>query len=394
MTYTQDKYDVYELDVATSEKTSQYLFKLLFANQNFSSANDYIVFCTASDIKELTKQGRFKFRNFSVSNGGDVWLTVCQPPCNTLTSSRECIAIKKEFHIWEFLWDLIFYNWDISVEGEPFTQAIDIHFPMSENYITLYNPQTKSEKCIWTVPDIHSSKNVVPVQIKCSTDFYEKWKNFIGRSGISKQITENTVLWEIRLWELFYSYNSAYALCRFTEQELAYLADKYLLTKTYLEGVRLGNWYMHALNNIPSELRLFQKQVDKRESGALCFSFDADLPDIVEFKTVLENDLEAVYDELIAKKTLENIIELFETKLKKKFNLYYQEFVIGLLAQISTDKHIINEHEYLIAESEQTKLTALSERMFIYRLLDNVLHLSSSSVLYLYSGRLKMEVCE
>lgn len=393
MSFTEDRYDVYELDVATSKKTSETLFKLLFANQSFSSLNDHIVFCTASDLKDLAKQERFKFRNFSISDTGEVWLTVCQPPCDTYASNRECITIKKELRVWEFLWDIISSDLSVCVENEPYVNAFNIHFSMTGNCVTLYNPLTSSNRFIWIPPSIHDSREVVPLCIKCSADFYNKWKNFVATSGSVKQDLGDTIIWEVRLWELFYSYNSAYALCRFTEQELAYLADKYLLTKTYLEGIRLGNWYMHTLNHVHRDIRMFPEITDEREPGALCFSYNVDMPDLLDFKKLLDRDLEGIYNRLVDQKSVEDVVLFFEDILQKKFNIYYREFILGLLAQISVDRNIINEHEYLIAEKEQIKLTALSSRIFVYRLLDKVLHLSDSSTLHLHDGVLKMEVC-
>ena len=387
------EYDVYVLDVFESEKLSKTFYKLLLADKQFSRHDDYILFYSFEEVSSLYIDPRFDFHNMVRDENGVFWLSTCKTPLPVSDITTAVVDLARPVTIWEFLCDIIQNNLLLRIDGEDVSSR-NIVFSMSSDDILLVNPTSGSYNLIWTTPDIMLVKNITPLTLICDKAFYDKWEPFISTSGVIKE-SADSVVWELNTWELKCQYNGPYLSCRFCDQELMYLAERFLMLKAHMHGVELGHWFMRKLNNIDSTLLQFNVPSIARGSSAIKFTFDVDFPVASTFAGKLLVDLDASYKAILNAGSVDSVLHYLCDDLDVNINNYYTEFVRGFLSQISCNRQVILDHEFLIAEHTQNEITALACKIFAYRFVKlQTITQSEPECLYINGGVLRMEVTE
>lgn len=383
--HLNSSYDVYVLDTF-SRDNKELTYKMLLLDKNFCAHDDKILMCDKLDVINLYSDKRFEFHNCSLDEDNNIWLSVCKTPQMYSYRTKQVISMAQPKTLWEFLWDAIqsdvnFFIDDIKVP------AVNITFSMASDDVILTAP-TGQTKLLWTTTE---RKQTEFVTLSCTADFLQRWSEYLNNV---KTFFENDGLYahaEVNLYSLPSRYDGAYSSSRFCTQELAYLAEKYLLLKAHLHGVELGNWFMRRLNGINSTLFGFRKPHIKRSFSRIVFHVDAHLPNAKPIAGALMNDLDAAYCYFKKHTSLESCLEYFSLSKQECNNCYYSEFFKGFISQISQDRNVIKDHEYLNAEILQKEITSLACRIFVYRLV-MLRRIQDSELVYLSEGILRMEV--
>lgn len=386
-------FDVYVLDIF-KDNSNTILYKLLIADINFARPDNYIQFCDKHDIQRLYSTSIYNFHNLTVSDvDKSIWLSKCEnSPKVSPFIDKSKITLTSIQTIWEFLWDIITHNLPIAVDTN-YVDSSNLLFCMSSDDIYLSNNVTYECSLIWTTPEPKNIAKLKPLRIKCSNEFYEYWNSFIGTSGLILNAENGELTWEVKLWELYCQYNNIYADCRFCDNELQYLIEKYLLLKSHLHGVELGNWLMHRLNGIDKPLYSFIKPKFKQGKSNIRFKLEASLPNAIKISKLFSENLDDFYDFIMSASSPEEIERHFIKCYDLPSNIYGSQFIKGFLTQISTDKKIILQHEFNLAERMQNDITALACRIFAYKLIKiQQLNKSCLTELHIRDGALKMEV--
>lgn len=381
--HLQSSYDAYILDTF-SRDNNELTYKVLLLDKNFYAHDDHVIMCRKDDVLTCSKDSRFEFHNCSFDSDGTLWLSVCKPPQQYEYDTSRVVPMPHPKTLWEFLWDSIKSNVCIFMK-DAYISATNITFSMASDDIILTSQEGKT-LLLWTTNIDEAQKDTI--DICCGDEFYHRWMGYLK---CKDRLADGKLRVSVNLYELPYTYDGVYSSCRFRNQELVYLFDRYLLLKVHLHGVELGNWFMRKLNGIDSGLFGFKKPHIKRSVSRIQFCVDAKLPDARLLASVISKDVENAYRLFASYPDLADCLRFFGLDSIEYDNCYFVEFFKGFFSQVSADRGVIRDHEYLNAELLQTEITALACRIYVYRLI-MLRRLRDTECLYLSDGTLRMEV--
>lgn len=380
--HLNSSYDVFVLDTF-SRDNEELTYKVLLLDKNFYEHDDTILMCFKDGLVDMLNDNRFDFHNCSLDNDGNLWLSVCQPPQQYRYDTQKVISIPHSKTLWEFFWDAIQSNVAFFIKDK-YVPAVNITFSMASDDIIITD-EAGTAQLLWTTANVEKQVQ----QISCSDRFYLRWKQYLRVTG--RQVQDDSLIAFVNLYDLPYSYEGTYSSYRFREQELTYLVERYLLLKVHLHGVELGNWFMRKLNGIDSTLFGFKKPHIRRNFSRIAFHVDAQIPNAKVIAAQLLDRLDDSYTYFKDKPSLLECLNYFSLDISSCNNCYYAEFFKGFISQISENRSVIKDHEYLNAELLQKEITLLACRIFVYRLI-MLRRINKTELLYLSDGTLRMEV--
>lgn len=355
------KYDVFALNSYEKNGATK-LYKLLIADKTFSRHDDSIRFCDTSVLKKLYADSQYNFCNLTLDKNKSVWLSCCKPSIKETKVLEDKLILGTPSTIWEFLWD-VFAGATLTIDNEIILEN-NICFGTISSEIRV---QTKTAVyTIWS--PLAEDTSLKPIQIKSSSDFYNKWKCFVGDAGHLINTADRDIFWEISLWKLDYKYKEFYAPCRFYIEELQYLLEKYFLTVSRLRGIEVGYWLMNKLNNINYSPITFDYFSDKecRNNGSVVYYFDVNVPGVTEYCDIFSS-VKDVYNIFTKASDMDIAFTCAKLKYGMPYNHYYKEFLLGFLSQISLDQNIVCHLEHDAAVAQQNIALSLAERIFAYK---------------------------